>query len=425
MGKCVKALIMTQFKEMQAGDVYLINSPYNGGTHLPDITVVTPMFGSSGDVFFYLASRGHHADVGGISPGSMPPGSRTIEEEGVLNEDMKIVKKGRLYEEKLKAWLNSGKYPARNYDQNIADIRAQIAANENGLQELRKMVEGFSIETVEAYMGHLQDNAEEAVRRVIDRLADGEFTYLFDDGNAIKVKITIDHNNRDARIDFMGTSSQLSNNFNAPASVCIAAVLYVFRTLVKSDIPLNAGCLRPLEVFIPDGSLLRPQPPAAVAAGNVETAQYIVDALFGALGTLAASQGTMNNFTFGNADFQYYETICGGAGAGPDFSGTDAVHTHMTNSRITDPGVLEAKFPVLLEEFSIRQGSGGNGKFRGGNGVIRKFKFLKDVNVAILSSHRKLPRSGSKAECLVNAERTCLLEETAELLKLKDRLNLS
>ncbi len=396
MGECVKALIRTQIKKMQAGDVYLLNSPYNGGTHLPDITIVTPMFGSSGEVFFYLASRGHHADVGGISPGSMSSGSKTIEEEGVLNEGMKIVKKGRFCEEGLKVWLNSGKYPARNPDQNIADIRAQIAANENGLQELRKMVDVFSVETVEAYMGHVQDNAEEAVRRVIGRLTDGEFTYLLDDGNAIKVKITIDRNNRGAKIDFMGTSSQLSNNFNAPASVCIAAVLYVFRTLVKSDIPLNAGCLRPLDIVIPVGSMFKPQPPAAVVAGNVETAQYIVDALFGALGTLSASQGTMNNFTFGNADFQYYETICGGAGAGPNFSGTDAVHTHMTNSRITDPEVLEARFPVLLEEFSIRQGSGGNGKFRGGNGVVRKFRFLKDMDAAILSSHRKLPPFGLK-----------------------------
>ncbi|KKH92036.1 5-oxoprolinase [Methanosarcina sp. 1.H.T.1A.1] len=396
MGECVKSLIRTQFQEMHAGDVYLINSPYHGGTHLPDITVVTPMFGSSGEVLFYLASRGHHADVGGISPGSVPPGSRTIEEEGVLSEGMKIVKQGRFCEEKLKAWLNSGKFPARNPDQNTADIRAQVAANEKGLQELQRMVEEFSLETVEAYMDHVQDNAEEAVRRVIDRLADGEFTYLLDDGNAIKVKVTIDRKNRGARIDFTGTSLQLSNNFNAPASVCLAAVLYAFRTLVKSDIPLNAGCLRPLEIIIPEGSMLRPEYPAAVVAGNVETSQYIVDALFGALGTLAASQGTMNNFTFGNSDFQYYETICGGAGAGPGFSGTDAVHTHMTNSRITDPEILETRFPVLLEEFSIRQGSGGEGKFMGGNGVVRKIRFLKDMNAAILSSHRKLPPFGLK-----------------------------
>ena len=331
----------------------------------------------------------------------MPPGSRTIEEEGVLSEGMKIVKQGRFCEERLKAWLNSGRYPARNPEQNIADIRAQIAANEKGLHELRRMVKEFSRSTVEAYMGHVQDNAEEAVRRVIDRLAAGEFSYLLDDGSAIRVKVTIDRENRGARIDFTGTSSQLSNNFNAPASVCIAAVLYAFRTLVKSDIPLNAGCLRPLQIVIPENSMLSPMPPAAVVAGNVETSQYIVDALFGALGKLAASQGTMNNFTFGNADFQYYETICGGAGAGPDFPGTDAVHTHMTNSRITDPEILETRFPVLLEEFSIRQGSGGEGEFRGGNGVVRKFRFLKDMDAAILSSHRKLPPFGLKGGCLL------------------------
>ncbi len=400
MGECVKSLIRTQFKEMHAGDVFLINSPYHGGTHLPDITVVTPMFGNrseealSEEVLFYLASRGHHADVGGISPGSVPPGSMNIEEEGVLSEGMKIVQGGCFCEKKLQSWLSSGKYPARNPKQNMADIRAQIAANEKGLQELFRMVEEFSLETVEAYMGHVQDNAEEAVRRVIDRLSDGEFTYMLDDGNSIKVKIIIDHKNRIAKIDFTGTSPQLQNNFNAPASVCLAAVLYAFRTLVKSEIPLNAGCLRPLEIIIPDGSMLRPKSPAAVVAGNVETSQYIVDALFGALGTLAASQGTMNNFTFGNSEFQYYETICGGTGAGPYFSGTDAVHTHMTNSRITDPEILETRFPVLLEKFSIRRGSGGEGKFRGGNGVVRKLRFLKEMDAAILSSHRKFPPFG-------------------------------
>ncbi|AKB37099.1 hypothetical protein MSSAC_2509 [Methanosarcina siciliae C2J] len=403
MGECVKSLIRAQFREMQERDVYLINSPYHGGTHLPDITVVTPMFGSSGEVLFYLASRGHHADVGGISPGSVPPGSRTIEEEGVLSEGMRIVKQGIFCEEKLRSWLNSGKYPARNPEQNMADLRAQVAANEKGLQELHRMVEEFSLETVEAYMNHVQDNAEEAVRRVIDRLSDGEFTYTLDDGNAIKVKVTIDLEQRSAKIDFAGTSPQLSNNFNAPASVCLAAVLYAFRTLVKSDIPLNSGCLRPLEIIIPEGSMLRPEYPAAVVAGNVETSQYIVDALFGALGTLAASQGTMNNFTFGNSDFQYYETVCGGAGAGPGFSGADAVHTHMTNSRITDPEILETRFPVLLEEFSIRQGSGGEGEFRGGNGAVRKLRFLKDMHAAILSSHRKLPpfglNGGRPGEC--------------------------
>jgi 5-oxoprolinase (ATP-hydrolysing) len=396
MGECVKYLIRARSVEMTAGDVYLINSPYHGGTHLPDLTIVTPMSGNLGEILFYLASRGHHADVGGVTPGSMPPDSRTIEEEGVLSEGMKIVEQGRFLEEKLRLWLGSGKYPARNPDQNVADIRAQVAANEKGLQELHRMVEEFSLETVEAYMGHVQDNAEEAVRRVIDRLEDGEFTYPLDDGNAIKVKVKIDRENRNAKIDFSGTSSQLPSNFNAPASVCLAAVLYAFRTLVKSDIPLNAGCLRPLEIIIPEGSMLKPEPPASVVAGNVETSQYIVDAIFGALGSLAASQGTMNNFTFGNADFQYYETICGGSGAGPGFSGTDAVHTHMTNSRITDPEVLETRFPVLLEEFSIRQGSGGEGEFRGGNGVVRKFRFLKDMDAAILSSHRKFPPFGLK-----------------------------
>ncbi|MDY9924700.1 hydantoinase B/oxoprolinase family protein [Methanosarcina sp.] len=396
MGECVKSLIQAQLGDMHTGDVYLINSPYHGGTHLPDITVVTPMSGSSGEILFYLASRGHHADVGGITPGSMPPESRNIEEEGVLSEGMKIVEQGRFLEERLKAWLGSGKYPARNPDQNVADIRAQVAANEKGLQELHRMVEEFSLETVEAYMGHVQDNAEEAVRRAIDRLDDGKFAYTLDDGNAIEVKVTIDRKNRSARIDFTGTSPQLSSNFNAPASVCLAAVLYTFRALVKSDIPLNAGCLRPLEIIIPEGSMLRPKPPAAVVAGNVETSQYIVDALFGALGSLAASQGTMNNFTFGNADYQYYETICGGAGAGPGFSGTDAVHTHMTNSRITDPEVLETRFPVIVEEFSIRRGSGGEGRFRGGNGTIRKVRFLTEMDAALLSSHRKFPPFGLK-----------------------------
>lgn len=418
MGECVKSLIRTQLNEMSPGDVYLINSPYHGGTHLPDITVVTPMFGNSGEILFYLASRGHHADVGGINPGSMPPNSRTIMEEGVLSEGMKVVKQGRFCEERLKAWLGSGRYPVRNPYQNLADIRAQIAANEKGLYELCRMVEEFSLETVEAYMDHVQDNAEEAVRRVIDRLADGEFTYSLDDGNAIKVKVTIDRRSRGARIDFTGTSPQLSNNFNAPTSVCIAAVLYAFRTLVKSDIPLNAGCLRPLEIIIPEGSLLRPEPHAAVVAGNVETSQYIVDALFGALGTLAASQGTMNNFTFGNADFQYYETICGGSGAGPGFSGTDAVHTHMTNSRITDPEILETRFPVLLEEFSIREGSGGDGKFRGGNGVVRKLRFLKDMNAAILSSHRKLPPFGLKGGMPGACGRNTLVRRDGSVLEI-------
>jgi 5-oxoprolinase (ATP-hydrolysing) len=409
---------------MHSGDVFLINSPYDGGTHLPDITIVTPMLGSSGEVLFYLASRGHHADIGGISPGSVPPGSRNIEEEGMLSEGVKIVEQSHFCEEKLKAWLNSGKYPARNPGQNIADIRSQIAANEKGLQELHRMVEEFSLATVVAYMGHVQDNAEEAVRRVIERLSDGEFTYLLDDGSAISVKARIDRKNRNATIDFTGTSPQLPNNFNAPVSVCLAAVLYAFRTLVNSDIPLNAGCLRPLKIIIPEGSMLSPKPPAAVVAGNVETSQYIVDALFGALGKLAASQGTMNNFTFGNSDFQYYETICGGAGAGPGFSGTDAVHTHMTNSRITDPEILETRFPVLLEEFSIRRESGGEGKFKGGNGVIRKFRFLKDMDAAILSSHRKLPPFGLKGGLPGKCGRNILLLKDGSITEVEGQAEL-
>jgi 5-oxoprolinase (ATP-hydrolysing) len=425
MGECVKSLIRAQSGDMHTGDVYLINSPYHGGTHLPDITIVTPMSGSSGEILFYLASRGHHADVGGITPGSMPPESLCIEEEGVLSEGMKIVEQGRFLEESLRTWLGSGKYPARNPDQNVADIRAQVAANEKGLQELHRMVEEFSTETVEAYMGHVQDNAEEAVRRVIDRLDDGEFAYSLDDGNAIKVKVTIDRKSRSARIDFTGTSPQLSNNFNAPASVCLAAVLYAFRTLVKSDIPLNAGCLRPLEIIIPEGSMLRPEPPAAVVAGNVETSQYIVDALFGALGSLAASQGTMNNFTFGNADYQYYETICGGAGAGPGFSGTDAVHTHMTNSRITDPEVLETRFPVIVEEFSIRRGSGGEGRFRGGNGTVRKVRFLTDMNAALLSSHRKFPPFGLKGGAPGKCGKNILVRRDGRVIDLGGKAEVS
>ncbi|MGB9928187.1 MAG: hydantoinase B/oxoprolinase family protein, partial [Methanosarcina sp.] len=419
MGESVKALINTQASKMNPGDVYLQNSPYHGGTHLPDITIITPMFGSSGKILFYLASRGHHADIGGISPGSVPAHSTTIEEEGVLSEGIKIVKQGHFCEEKLRAWLGSGKYPARNPEQNIADIRAQIAANEKGVQELYRMVDEFSLETITAYMQHVQDNAEEAVRRVIDKLSDGEFTYVLDDGSAINVKVTIDRKNRCAKIDFTGTSPQLSSNFNAPASVCIAAVLYAFRMLVKSEIPLNAGCLRPLEIIIPEGSILRPEYPAAVVAGNVETSQYIVDALFGALGVLAGSQGTMNNFTFGNSEFQYYETICGGAGAGPGFPGADAVHTHMTNSRITDPEILETRFPVLLEEFSIRKESGGEGEWRGGNGVIRKLKFLKTMKASILSSHRKFPPFGLKGGLPGKCGKNLLIRGKGEVFELE------
>ncbi|WP_094227493.1 hydantoinase B/oxoprolinase family protein [Methanolobus psychrotolerans] len=392
MGESVKAIIM-KFPYMEAGDVFMLNSPFEGGTHLPDITVITPVFHED-KVAFYVASRGHHADIGGITPGSIPPESRHIEEEGVLTRGQRIVYRGKFLENEVEEWLLSGKYPARNPFQNIADLKAQVAANEKGGRELEKLVEYFSMETVQAYMKHVMDNAEESVRRVIEVLKDGEYSLPFDDGTVIHVKVNIDHEKRTAYIDFAGTSGQHAGNLNAPVAVCKAAVLYVFRTLVREEIPLNEGCLRPLEISIPEKSILNPEYPAAVVAGNVETSQYIVDALFGALGVMAGSQGTMNNFTFGDAEFQYYETICGGSGAGDGFDGTDAVQTHMTNSRITDPEVLEWRFPVRLEEFSIRNNSGGEGEYSGGCGVVRKIRFLRPMRAAIISSHRKFPPAG-------------------------------
>ncbi|MDW7732971.1 MAG: hydantoinase B/oxoprolinase family protein [Methanolobus sp.] len=392
MGESVRSII-DQFVDMQPGEVFMVNSPFKGGTHLPDITVITPVF-IEDRAAFYVASRGHHADVGGISPASMPPNSSNIEEEGVMTGGMRIVEHGCFLEESVNRWLLYGKYPVRNPQQNIADLRAQVAANEKGTMELKRLAETFSLETVEAYMGHVQDNAEEAVRRVITYLRDGESVQTFDDGSEIKVKVRIDNEMRAAHIDFTGTSPQHPGNFNAPVAVCKAAVLYVFRTLVQEDIPLNEGCLKPLEIFIPEGCMLNPAYPAAVVAGNVETSQVIVDALLTALGVMAASQGTMNNLTFGNSEHQYYETICGGSGARNGFDGTDAVHTHMTNSRITDPEVLEWRFPVLLEEFSIRQGSSGRGKYSGGCGAVRRIRFLEPMKAAILSDHRKVAPMG-------------------------------
>ena len=395
MGESVKALLKKYANSLQAGDVYLTNSPYAGGTHLPDITVITPIFSEAHkELLFFTASRGHHADVGGISPGSMPANSVHIEEEGIISDGLKIVDQGQFQEKTLHNWLNSGPYPARNPEQNIADLQAQIAANETGAQELHNIVKRYSLHVVQTYMQHVLNNAETCVRKVLTTLSDGRFENVMDDGAKISVNISIDHKNQRALIDFTGTSQQLETNFNAPSAVCKAAVLYVFRTLVKEDIPLNAGCMRPLDIIIPEGSLLNPHYPAAVVAGNVETSQYIVDALFGALGILAASQGTMNNFTFGNQRYQYYETICGGAGASKDFNGCDAVQTHMTNSRITDPEVLELRFPVLLEEFSIRYGSGGAGNKHGGAGTVRRLKFLEPMTAGILSSHRKFPPFG-------------------------------
>jgi 5-oxoprolinase (ATP-hydrolysing) len=393
MGESIKTVIRLNAGKMKPGNVYVLNAPYNGGTHLPDVTVITPVFEAE-KVLFYVGSRGHHADIGGITPGSMPPGSKVVEEEGVLIDNFLLVEEGRFREKETVALLASGKHPVRNVRQNIADLQAQIAANEKGVQELRRMVGHFGLDVVRAYMGHVQANAEESVRRVIGVLKDGEFTLPMDCDASIDVKIRIGADRRSAKIDFSGTSGQLPNNFNAPSAVCMAAVLYVFRTLVDDDIPLNAGCLKPLEVLIPEGSMLRPRYPAAVVAGNVETSQCITDALYGALGVLAASQGTMNNFTFGNERYQYYETVAGGSGAGPGFDGADVVQTHMTNSRLTDPEVLEWRFPVRLESFEIRPGSGGAGRWRGGHGAVRKIRFLEPMTAAILSGHRLVRPNG-------------------------------
>ncbi len=407
MSESIKTVIERNPQMMQ-GDVYVLNDPYHGGTHLPDVTVVTPVWikaptGSEpeseteiGDTkpSFYVASRGHHADIGGSTPGSMPPFSKTIDEEGVLFDNFLLVRGGVLRDAELRARLGGGRYPARNPEQTIADLRAQIAANEKGVQELRAMVAQFGRTTVAAYMQHVQDNAEESVRRVITALKDGDFLLALDNGAQIKVKVTVHAAQREATIDFSGTSAQLPNNFNAPKAVTMAAVLYVFRTLVDDDIPLNAGCLKPLHVIVPEGCMLNPTPPAAVVAGNVETSTCVTNALYGALGVMAASQCTMNNFTFGNEHHQYYETISGGSGAGPGFDGTSVVPTHMTNSRLTDPEVLEFRFPVRLESYEIRPGSGGAGRWRGGDGGVRRVRFLERMTASILSNGREVPAFG-------------------------------
>lgn len=391
MGESIKAVMQKNAGRMRAGDVFMLNDPYNGGTHLPDVTVISPVFDEAGaGILFYVGSRGHHADIGGTTPGSMPPDSSHIEEEGVLIDNFKLVDGGDgvLREAEVRALLASARYPARNPDQNLADLRAQVAANQKGVEELHKMVAHFGLDVVRAYMGHVQDNAEEAVRRVIGALKDGHFVNQLDNGARIEVAIRVDRATRSAEIDFSGTSAQLPNNFNAPSSVCMAAVLYVFRTLVDDAIPLNAGCLKPLKVIIPSGSMLNPHYPASVVSGNVETSTCITNALYGALGVMAASQGTMNNFTFGNARYQYYETISGGSGAGPGFDGTDVVQTNMTNSRLTDPEILEFRFPVRLDAYEIRQGSGGAGRWHGGNGGVRRVRFLEPMTAAILSNNR-------------------------------------
>ncbi len=394
MGESVQSLMRDL--TLQPGDVYASNNPYNGGTHLPDVTVITPVYveADPNTPLFYVASRGHHADIGGITPGSMPAHSTTLHEEGVLLDNLRLVAQGQFCEADVLERLTSGDYPARNPTQNIADLRAQVAANERGVQQLQQMVNQYGLATVQSYMQHVQDNAEAAVQRAIGALRDGQFTYPLDDGSQIQVAVTIDAAAQTAQIDFSGTSPQHPGNLNAPLAICKAVVLYVFRTLVDDDIPLNAGCLKPLSILVPEGCLLNPRYPAAVVAGNVETSQAIANCLYGALGVLAAGQGTMNNLTFGNARHQYYETICGGAGAGPSFDGADAVHTHMTNSRLTDPEVLEWRFPILLEQFQIREGSGGSGAHRGGHGVIRRLQFREAMTATLLSGHRTVPPFG-------------------------------
>ncbi|RWI94973.1 hydantoinase B/oxoprolinase family protein [Mesorhizobium sp.] len=401
MDRSVETVIRLNSGDIHPGDVFALNAPYNGGTHLPDITVVTPVFDDARkEILFWAASRGHHADVGGTAPGSMTPLATTVDEEGVLFDNFRIVDRGRFREEELEALLTDHPYPARNPAQNIADLKAQIAANEKGVAELRKMVAHFGLAVVEAYMGHVQDNAAESVRRVLERLPDSsDYEYATDTGQVIKVKITVDRQRRDATVDFTGTSKVMKNNFNAPEPVARAAVLYVFRVMVEDMIPMNAGCLRPINIVIPDGCMLKPSYPAAVVAGNVETSQHVTNALFGAMGAMANAQGTMNNLTFGNRQYQYYETICSGSPAGQmnsgrGFAGTSGVHTHMTNSRLTDPEVLELRFPVVLEDFHIRDGSGGKGKWNAGNGTKRTIRFLEKMECAILSSHRNRPPQG-------------------------------
>ena len=395
MSESIKTIIRENSATMKSGDAYLINAPYNGGTHLPDITLIKPVFDKQGDtVIFYVASRGHHADIGGISPGSAPAYSTHIEDEGIVIDNFKLVSEGKFLEKEIEMLLNSTSHPARNVMQNIADLKAQVAACEKGAQELTAIIDCYSLETVHAYMQHVQDNAEESVRRVLENLENSEFTYKMDDGHQVSVSIKVHRASRSATIDFTGTSAEHPGNYNAPSSICYAAVLYVFRCLVDDDIPLNAGCLKPIKLIIPEKSMINPVYPAAVFAGNVETSQYIVDALFGALGVVAASQGTMNNFIWGNESVQNYETICGGSGASAKQNGCSAVHTHMTNSRLTDPEVLEWRFPVRLESFNIRKNSGGAGGYRGGDGVDRRMRFLEPMTVNMIAGHRIVPPYG-------------------------------
>jgi 5-oxoprolinase (ATP-hydrolysing) len=411
----------------------MLNAPYNGGTHLPDITVITPVFaegsdpagltpghtpasahgvrpaGSDPSILFYVASRGHHEDIGGLTPGSMTPRATTIEEEGVYIDNFKLVDQGRFLEAETHALLTGAKYPARSPTKNIADLKAHVAANAKGVAELEKMVAHFGLDVVRAYMGHVQDNAEESVRRLLSRLEDGAFRVEMDQGTWVDVKIAVDRANRRARVDFSDTSREQPNNFNAPEPVTRAATLYVFRVMVNEPIPMNAGCLKPIDIVIPERSMLKPAYPAAVVAGNVETSQIVTNCLFAAMKALGSAQGTMNNLTFGNARYQYYETLCSGSPAGPGFDGTAGVHVHMTNTRLTDPEVLELRYPVLLEEFSIRRGSGGQGRWSAGDGTLRRIRFLERMDCAILSSFRKVRpfglEGGAPGECGENRVR--------------------
>jgi 5-oxoprolinase (ATP-hydrolysing) len=395
MGSTVKELIRRRGAVMRRGEAYAVNDPYHGGTHLPDITVVTPVFAADEDrILFHVASRGHHAEIGGLTPGSMPATSREIDEEGVLFDNWLLVADGSLREAATQRLLAEAPYPSRDPATNLADLRAQIAANRKGVEEVGRMIDHFGLDVVQAYMRHVQDNAEESVRRVIDALGDGEYRYETDSGAVIAVRITVDRQERTATIDFTGSSAQLGTNFNAPTSVVTAAVLYVFRTLVADDIPLNDGCLRPLRIVVPPGSMLSPVHPAAVVAGNVETSQAVTGALYAALGLQAEGSGTMNNLSFGNDRVQYYETLGSGSGAGPGFGGAAVVQTHMTNSRLTDPEILEWRLPVLLEEFAVRTGSGGAGRWRGGDGAVRRLRFLEPMTASILSGHRRVPPYG-------------------------------
>ncbi len=395
MGSSVQEVIRRQGEAMKPGDVYAVNDPYHGGTHLPDVTVVTPVYSENGDeVLFYVASRGHHAEIGGLTPGSMPAFSRSVEEEGILFDNWLLVSDGRFREQETLDLLTSSTYPSRAPQTNLADLRAQIAASEKGVEEVRRMIEHFGLDVVQAYMRHVQDNAEEAVRRVLATLEGGSYRYEHDSGSCIEVQVRVDNVARTAELDFTGTSPQVSTNFNAPASVATAAALYVFRTLVDDDIPLNDGCLRPLRLVVPAGTFLAPAYPAAVVAGNVETSQAVTGALYAALGVQSEGSGTMNNVTFGNARYQYYETVASGSGAGEGFDGAPVVQTHMTNSRLTDPEVLESRFPVLVRSFVVRRGSGGRGRWRGGDGAVRRLEFREAMTVSTLSSHRRVPPYG-------------------------------